>query len=299
MPNDTAVADRIAAFSQKPWTKVTVEDLGQAALVPTMLKPDEQQYYFWLTRDWATGTGAVVDLGSFAGGSTACLAEGIARAGRDQLVFGYDKFVVEDYSVFRQRYDDYCKSYPANESPHTPRPLPPLEGTDLTPIALFFLEFWRDRVTLKPGQIEDIGWNAGDIEVLVMDASKTAETMDQMSRQFFPHLVPGKSIVVQQDFLWWQQPWIAVQMEILADYFEPVAYVPRDSVSFLYKKAIPSDVLEGLSVAGLSDKDFISNLRAMKQRLKGFPVDAAMRRLLASVRANPTERKAFRFKNKP
>jgi hypothetical protein len=149
------------------------------------------------------------------------------------------------------------------------------------------------------GQIEKIGWTSGDIEILVMDASKTAESMDKMSALFFPHLIPGRSIVVQQDFLWWQQPWIAVQMLKLSEYFDPVVHVFRDSVSFLCKKAVPASVIADLKVAEMQDAEMIQALRDMKQAVKHLRIDKQMRQLIASVRANPEQRKAYKFVNKP
>ncbi|MBR9844549.1 MAG: hypothetical protein GYB25_15430, partial [Rhodobacteraceae bacterium] len=190
-------------------------------------------------------------------------------------------------------------SPPASESPHVEPPLLGPFGTDLLPIAARFLEPWGEGIALYKGQIEEIGWTGGQIEILVMDASKTAETMDQMSALFFPHLIPGRSIVVQQDFLWWQQPWIAVQMAVLSEYFEPVVHVYRDSVSFLYKKQIPVELLASLRVADMDDGEMIEHLRAMKQAVKPLKIDRAMRQLIASVKANPGQRAAFRYRTKP
>lgn len=288
-----------AFFADRGWDAFDARDLGKAAMVPTMLKFDEQAYYVALTRDWAQGAGAIVDLGSFAGGSAACLAEGVAQAGRADVVYGYDKFDVVDFDSFADRYHRYCAAPPASDSPHDPLPLVAAEGTDLTPVARAFLQPWGDRVQLYKGAIEELGWRGGEIEILVMDASKTAESMDRMSIQFFAHLIPGRSVVVQQDFLWWQQPWIGVQMAVLSDYLVPIVHVPRDSVSFLCTKPIPVGLLETLNVAGMTDGEMIGRLREMKQRVKPLKIDKQMRRLIASVRANPGKRKAFQFRNKP
>lgn len=268
-------------------------------MIPTMLSQMEQAFYVWLTREWCADQGAVVDLGAFAGGSTACLAEGLRQAGRHQVVHGYDKFHVDDFNVFRKRYHSYLSSSPARECDFPPRGLPELEGHDLLPVVRHFLAPWGDRIALHKGQIEEQIWQDGPIELLIMDASKTASSMHEMSRLFFPHLIAGRSVVVQQDFLWWQQPWIAAQMAILSEYFEPIAYVAPMSVSFLYKKPMPPEILEQARVDTMTDAQLIGHLRDMKQRVKRFPVDKLMRRLISAVRANPAERQAFRFRNRP
>ncbi len=289
------VMDGGDVFSHTPWDAFTADTLGQAALVPTMLNVKEQSYYVWLGRDWATGAGAIVDLGSFAGGSAACLAEGVAQAGRAQVVVGYDKFGLQDYPGFKERCANYWAVPPASLSRFDPPAMPDSAPNDLLPLAELFLSPWGDGVQLRKGQIEDVSWEAGPIEVLVMDASKTAATMDKMSATFFPHLVPGRSIVVQQDFLWWQQPWIAAQMALLTEYFTPVAYVPRYSVSYLCVKTPPAEVMENLRVADLRDGQMIAAIREAKTQMQAFDIERGLRRLIKAVRANPGERKAYRM----
>ncbi|MEM6589967.1 MAG: hypothetical protein AAF641_16090 [Pseudomonadota bacterium] len=282
-------------FAQTPWDAFTAETLGQAALVPTMLNVKEQSFYVWLGRDWASGAGAIVDLGSFAGGSAACLAEGVAQAKRAQVVVGYDKFGLQDYPGFKDRCANYWSVPPASQSKFDPPEMPESVPNDLLPLAELFLSPWGDGIQLHKGQIEEVTWDAGPIEVLVMDASKTAATMDRMSATFFPHLIPGRSIVVQQDFLWWQQPWIAAQMALLTEYFTPVAYVPRYSVSYLCTKTPPSKMLQDLQVAQMRDGQIIAAIREAKTQLQAFDIERPLRRLIKAVRANPGERKAYKM----
>ncbi len=287
---------RSAILEATPWTEYSADDLGQAAMVPTMLNMAEQSYYVWLTKNWAQGQGAIVDLGSFAGGSAACLAEGVRQAGRAQVVHGYDKYEAGDFSAFRKRYDDYLAKPPASQSSCDALPLMDIPDTDILPVAQSFLAPWGDAVTLIKGQIETMVWSGGPIEILVLDASKTAATMDQMSATFFPHLIPGQSIIVQQDYFWWQQPWIAAQMAHLSEYFAPVAYVPRYSMSFLCLKTPPQSVMDDLRIASLPDREMIAAIRASKEILKDFPVERLARRLIRATKANPKERKAYRMK---
>ncbi len=286
-------------FRESPWRLLRVADLGEASLVPTMLTLDEQKYYLWLTREWAQGAGAIVDLGAFAGGSTACLAEGQKQAGRTQPVHGYDKFVVNDFDVFRGRYETYLSGPPASESGLDAPPLPPCDGDDLRPVVEALLSPWRDTVRLHKGQIEDMAWTGGPIEILVLDASKAAATTDRMSETFFPHLVPGRSVIVQQDFLWWQQPWIAAQMAMLAEHFQPVAFVPNFSVSFLCTRPVDADAMRQARTAQLSDAQMLARIRRVAAWMDGFGLRRKHRRLLKAVKANPGRRKAFQFKTSP
>ena len=286
-------------FRSEAWGLLRVEDLGEAVFVPTMLSYDEQRYYVWLTRDWAQGAGAIVDLGAFAGGSTACLAEGQRQAGRSAPVHGYDKFLVNDFAVFRKRFDDYLARPPASNAALTPPALPDSHGDDLRPVVQEFLNPWAAGLHLHKGQIEEETWDRGPIEVLVLDASKAADTTDRMSEVFFPHLIPGRSIIVQQDFLLWQQPWIAAQMALLTEYFEPVAYVPRYSVSFLCKKALDAEAVRRANTADLSDKEMQARIRQMMPELDAFDLRPRLRKVVRAIRENPGKRKAFQFKAPP
>jgi len=286
-------------FQSEPWSLLRVEDLGEAVFVPTMLSYDEQRYYVWLTREWSRGDGVIVDLGAFAGGSTACLAEGQRQAGRNAPVHGYDKFLVNDFSVFRKRCDAYMARPPASDSTLTPPELPESHGDDLRPVVQKFLSPWAKDLHLHKGQIEEETWDRGAIEVLVLDASKAADTTDRMSEVFFPHLIPGRSIIVQQDFLLWQQPWIAAQMALLTDFFEPVAYVPNYSVSFLCKKGLDAETVRRANTADLSDKEMQDRIRQMMPELEKFDLQPRLRKLIRAIRENPGRRKAYQFKTAP
>jgi len=85
-----------AVFAARRWEDLTDAELGAAAAVPSMLATRERRLYVWLTSRWARGAGAVVDLGCFVGGSTACLAQGLALAGHASRVDAYDRFRAND-----------------------------------------------------------------------------------------------------------------------------------------------------------------------------------------------------------
>lgn len=249
-----------------------------------MLHMPERKLYLWLTSVWASGAGAVVDLGCFAGGSTALLAHGLKRAGLPGPVHAYDAFTIAE--PLKDKY-----LYPAG--------IAPFEGEDMLPAARELLAPWAGRVAFHPGRIEQQGWDGGPIEILVMDASKTAETMDRMAEIFFPHLIPGRSVVVQQDFLHWKQPWVAVQMERMADRFRPLAHAPRDTVAFLCEAAVDPEALERGRCADLTDAEMIGALDHMREGMRGFGVGRGLKTLAEAVRLNPGKRAAAGFRTRP
>lgn len=272
-----------SAFAARPWRTLPEAALAGVAGVPTMLNGEERRLYLWLARDWATGDGAIVDLGCFAGGSAATLAEGQRQAGRALPVHAYDAFRISD--PLKARF-----LYPAG--------IAPFAGEDMLPVARALLAPWAT-VSLHPGRIETQAWRGGPIEILAMDASKTAATMDAMAAAFLPEMVPGRGVVIQQDFLHWRQPWIAVQMVLLDACFEPVAHAPRDTVVFRCLRAPSAEEVEAAACARLGPEAMIGALRAMRDRLRPFGLGRQMRALIDAVRANPGVRNAAAMKPPP
>ncbi|WP_424940986.1 hypothetical protein [Aliiroseovarius sp. S253] len=274
-----------AVFKDSPWKALDPALLAQAANVPTMLAPEEQQFYAWATSEWMQDKGAVVDLGCFAGGSTARLAAGHQHAGHTGLIHAYDRFganeEVKTHILYKQG-------------------IAPFEGNNILELAIDLLTPWTERISLHPGQIEDQSWEEGPIEILVMDASKTVQTMDAMTRTFFPSLIPGRSLVVQQDYLFWRQPWIAIQMELLADYFVPVAHVPNNTMVFLNTKQIDGTALEHAAVGPIPHDRRLDLLRLAHQRTTeaGFDVSMPMDEQIRTFEQHPNVDRAKHFVQK-
>jgi len=277
---DFAPPDRTDALAARPWARLLERALGGARRVPTMLSAEEQKLYFWLAAFWAEGRGATVDLGCFAGGSTARLAEGHRVAGRATPVHAFDRFTAgEDV----KRAILYAQG------------VAPFEGADILPLARSLLAPWAESVVLHRGEIERIGWDGGPIEILVMDASKTAETGDAMAEAFFPHLIPGASLVVAQDFLHWAQPWVPAQMEGLREWFRPLAHAPRDTMVFLCERVPDARALDAARVSALGDAALDARLAATEARLAEWGLGPRIAEMRQALAANPGERRAHRF----
>jgi len=207
--------------------------------VQTMLIPEELRLLNYLAQDVYSGAGAIVDAGSFLGGSTVALAEGLRRNRRwtatsGKPIHSYDRFEIEDWT--RGLY--FPENAPAGSS--------------------FREEFDRniapyaDLVDVHAGDVLNQQWSGGPIEILFIDVAKHWTVCDWVTWQFFPHLIPGRSLVVQQDYLYhhWVA-WLHVTMELYADYFEYVCDTEVNSAVFLNTKPIPESVLRRHSVESL------------------------------------------------
>jgi hypothetical protein len=218
-------ADQLA--QERPWA--TVEAPADVLAVPSMLSGRERGLLYWLARDYYSGAGRIVDGGCFLGGSTAALAAGL----RDRpdlpvtsVIASYDRFVVEEYTLAEFRRclpntsvgSSFRSAFDANVAAFTP---------------------W---VEVREGDICALGWSGEPIEILFLDVVKSWDVNDTVMAEFFPRLIPGVSILVQQDYLFGSCPWIHISMEVVGDSFRMVDAMPNGSVVYLYQTEMADSV---------------------------------------------------------
>jgi hypothetical protein len=184
----------------------------------SMLINLEREYLHTFALKKYAGQGAIVDLGCWLGSSTIALASGLREHPdlqlRSALVHAYDPFIwdrwMNDVSAVRQTPLD--GKYKTGESF--------LEaGRELT-------EPWKDNIRFSPGNLSSIGWFGGLIEFLFVDAMKSWQLSNCIIHDFYPSLIPGISILVQQDFGNFYVYWIHLITYRLREYFQPIYDVP-------------------------------------------------------------------------
>jgi hypothetical protein len=195
--------------------------------LPTMLTEAERALLYSLGRELDEGQ-CIVDAGCFLGGSTTALALGASerRSAPRRVVHSYDLFLV-DWSA-RTVYPDLIGDRE--------------EGADLLPV--FEEVVGNDLlayVEVHPGDLLTHTWGGDPIGVLFVDVAKSWTLCDHVSHQFFPALVPGRSVVVQQDYVHEWLPWIHITMQLLEGFVERVTVVPgAPSVVFRCTRKISS-----------------------------------------------------------
>jgi hypothetical protein len=270
----------VTEFAARPWLGVTETDLGPAARVPTMLTAEESLLYHWLGRQVA-GDGAVVDLGAYAGGSAARLLSGLAAAGRSNKVHSYDRF--RSSRAFWARY-------------MPDEPPPKADDADLLPVVRRNLAPWVDRVELHVGDIGEKRWEGGPIEILSVDAAKGSAMADHIAEQFFPALVPGRSILVQQDYLMAVQPWLCAQMVAMRDQFLPLAQVPKVGLVFLCLAPVASAALRAARVDGLTDGKLMQRVREAAIWHRDMVPKPVFKAMLDQIKAHPGVRLGWQMR---
>jgi hypothetical protein len=241
-------------FSQKPWN-VRAEEVPSEIFTPYgMIGAEERRCYYWLARHGLSGAGCVVDAGCFLGASTFCFAAGATAGGHKSFRGGP---IIHAFDHFKA-YDDYVAAAIRSH-------IRPIEkGEPYLDIFKTATVKYRPLIEVHPGNIFEQRWNGDPIELLFIDIAKRARLNAHVAGEFFPHLVPGRSIVIHQDYFHCWHPYIHVGMEYVADSFELIdEFVPFQSRVWRLVRPLPAE-----KIARLHDDDFSAEERiALLERL--------------------------------
>ena len=202
-----------------------------------MTVKSEQTFCRHYTRDRYTGAGEIVDLGCWMGATTIAFSKGLRK--NLKLAPGANRKRIHSYDLFQ-----WHRTMDVNVKGT------PLEGKYREGES-FLAEFeartkpYEEHFTIHPGDVSAHPWSGGPIELLFVDAMKTADTARVIVRDFYPHLIPGVSVVAHQDFAHFFTGWIHLIQYRLRDYFEFDSEVKRScTVLFKLKKPIPAELLD-------------------------------------------------------
>jgi hypothetical protein len=173
--------------------------------VPGMITDEEKRYFRWIGRTF-TGEGAAVELGPWLSCSTHHIVAGLERSGEldGRRLHVYDDFVwrsawMDGYYVLPDRPGDHGDFRPIFE-----RYAAPLAGR---------LDVEKVKLTDYDGNesLQQLEWHGGPVELIYVDCGRTFEANEAWWRIFSPHFVPGKTLVIMQDWQLYKeqppQPW--------------------------------------------------------------------------------------------
>ncbi|HEX4837185.1 MAG TPA: hypothetical protein VFV03_01470 [Solirubrobacteraceae bacterium] len=227
-------------LERRPWD---VTDLPLAVHdVPTMISLQERALLYLLARDRYEGFGGIVDAGCFLGGSTLALAQGLLDRNspvRDRVIHTFDLFRLDEGS-----YQPYASILGGLQP-----------GDSLRPTFEALLEHRAAIVNMREGDVRDQEWTAGPVEILFIDLAKDWSINDHVARMFFPSLIPGQSVVLQQDYVHEWTPWLHILMEFLGDAFTYCGCVPFASAIFVPRRRIRAEELPDNLFADVSHEE--------------------------------------------
>jgi hypothetical protein len=229
--------------------------------VQTMLMDDELRLIQFLADHYFSGKGVIVDAGSFLGGSTLALAQGLrsnlTRRGKQptRLIHSYDLFQVEDWT----------RGVYFGAGVET--------GSSTRAIYDHNIADYADLIEVHEGDIT-LGVSPSPIEILFIDVAKHWTVSDWIVEHMFARLIPGRSIIIQQDYLYhhWNG-WLAVTMEYYADYFEMLCDTEYNSVAFRLKKRFKTGALKPALIASMSMDEVVRLFDLAIARFSGTQAD--------------------------
>ena len=251
-------SDRLRDLFSRPWREIELPP--DAVGIPTMLSRFERKLLYVLARDFAGDDAAIVDAGCFLGGSTAALLAGVrdrAEAWAGPPVESYDLFRVEAFTIpkfFRDQPVSVGESFRPRFDAHVAR-------FDVPHV-------------VHEGDITKIGWSGGPIDILFLDVLKSWDINDAVLRDFFPSLVPGRSIIVHQDYGWAGTPWIPISVELMRDSLVLVDWMEWGTHLFFVERDLPTDVI----AKGVKNLDLATRLELLNEAI--FRSDGWIRSML-------------------
>ncbi len=176
---------------------------------PGMLGGEERQFLYFAARDFYAGMGEIVDAGAFLGASAGALAAGLRDNPRV-----HDKFRrITSYDLFE--FAEFYRTYVPDA------PLRP--GDDTRPLFHEFVGRLGEHVTSVKGDICQASWPERDIEILFVDFTHHWRHHEAVVRIFYRHMVPGRSLLIHQDYVYTLCYWLHVFMEFYRDSFDLVS----------------------------------------------------------------------------
>jgi len=242
----------IDAIVNKEWLNVAVPDTHT---VTTMLLPEERQLLHYLASEYCEDRGCIVDAGCFLGGSTTALALGVR--GRQRRIGRPTRTKIHSYDLFEAEEWTIGNLLPSSFTPR--QSFRSMLDENIRNVA--------DLVEVHEGDITSQPWAAGPIEILFIDCAKTWVVSDFITHHFFKALIPGHSIVIQQDYIWdcWNA-WIHITMEYYRDYFRMLTCTYPNSVVFLYEREIPA--LEPRLIGSMDANMKLELMRRARERFE-------------------------------
>jgi hypothetical protein len=192
-----------------------------------MTTKEEQALFTQSVKDVARLKGEVIDLGCWLGSTTISLASGLRELNDNGKVHAFDRFIWEPWMDLYSS-EHWCDYLPGESFlPETRRRMGSLKP-------------W---VNLVQADLTTYHWKGGPVRLLLVDAMKSWQLTTSIAREFYPSLVKG-ALVLHQDYLSYNHPWIPVLQYRLRDYMSYDTCVSHGcTATFKLIRDIPPEVL--------------------------------------------------------
>ena len=234
---------RIEGLRTKPW--YTVDLPPEVASVVGMISADERRLLYTLARDYYTGAGRIIDGGAYLGSSSLSLGWGLKDQcyPKEPVIDAFDTFIIDAHSIAH-----HFKSQDA----------PGREIKDGDNVRFVYegnVASVAEYIRIHEGDLLQMTWSGEPIEIIFSDVAKGWKLNDYITLNWISALLPETGILIHQDQVQEYHVWVAITMEILADFFEIIDYTVFDSMVYRLKKPIPARVLHKCLSANISTEE--------------------------------------------
>ncbi len=205
---------------------------------------EEQAWCRYFAAEEYTGRGCLVEWGCWLGSLTKSTCEGLLENSRIEKSGFYNVYDNFEWKEFYENWV-YDKSLKGRFKP----------GESFYPYFCDLVSQYSDYLNIIKCDLNIQKWHGGEIELIINDAVKTIEIGKNVFKEFVPSLIPRKSLIAHQDYLW-----------ASAGYLHIFMYLFRDSFTYEYSldnssMAIFRYVKEGsYDLGSLDDLKIDSNL---------------------------------------
>lgn len=253
-----------------PFHRLTAEAPASVMTTPSMMSDAERYLLYNLAQRYYRGAGLIVDAGIFLGGSTHCFAAGLRD--NERTAMACERWGKPIISLERAVVSPTMPGFFARHGfgQHY-RP-----GDSFADLLVSTVKPHLDLVELRVGDIMELGEVDDRIEILFLDVLKNQKIADFAFQEYFPALIPGRSMVIQQDYFFEGLPFIKTYQEFFGRHFDYIGEVGSSAVFRCIEK-IPASEVRKLT-AGLAAAEQL-RLNAIAMQRSGDPT----RRLLMAL----------------
>lgn len=233
--------ESLIGISCPRFQKYIVHNQSGPVACNSMLTMYEIAVLYMLAKDYYSGKGEIVDCGPLFGVSTHAFARGLLQ--NNSVINKNKRINAFDLFLRSKNYESFIQQEEASIT------------NSIFDKFLTINKDYLDQIVVSPGDFLKMNWREKPIEIFFIDIAKSWELNDHLVKTMFPFLIPGQSIIIQQDYVHYYEVWIHLLMELFSEYFEVLYYVFGASAVYRYTKKIPNDLIRNLSLRDLSLDD--------------------------------------------
>jgi hypothetical protein len=209
---------------------------AEVMAVPSMMSERERRFLYNLAREHYVGEGVILDAGAFLGASTVCFGAALRGNPRLPKITAAFPKPVRSFELAHV-HKNMLTSLPRHGVTDE------LEvGDSFAPYLQRNVAPWADLVDLRIGDIMAEGKIDAPIEILFLDVLKQEKISEFAVAEYFPRLIAGRSILIQQDYFFDGLPFIRVHQELFEDAFEFLGEIGSSAIYRCVRPITAEDV---------------------------------------------------------